>query len=147
MILQFSMRPPLIGCKQQGNGKHLWMKHCGRQTSAGCSVRWPLRGCQRTGEWTVLMACSRRLQVKKQQWPLKTAEREWKGPVVTTFLFRLALSLSLLSCRQSCVTQVATRPGRISSQEDFLPTQLEHLHIAQFKGQNSEVKLNYYYTR
>ncbi|KAM8869321.1 prolyl 3-hydroxylase 3 [Spinachia spinachia] len=44
------------------------------------------------------------------------------------------LSLSLLSCRQSCVTQVATRPGRISSQEDFLPTQLEHLHIAQFKA-------------
>uniref|UniRef100_A0A8C2X427 procollagen-proline 3-dioxygenase n=1 Tax=Cyclopterus lumpus TaxID=8103 RepID=A0A8C2X427_CYCLU len=52
-----------------------------------------------------------------------------------------ALSLSLLSCRQSCVTQVATRPGRISSQEDFLTTQLEHLHIAQFKGQGLEVKL------
>nr|XP_057909043.1 prolyl 3-hydroxylase 3 [Doryrhamphus excisus] len=45
-----------------------------------------------------------------------------------------ALSLSLLSCQQSCVTQVATRPGRISSQEDFLPTQLEHMHIAQFKA-------------
>ncbi|XP_063340933.2 prolyl 3-hydroxylase 3 [Pelmatolapia mariae] len=45
-----------------------------------------------------------------------------------------ALSLSLLSCRQSCVTQVATRPGRISAQEDFLPTQLEHLHLAQFKA-------------
>lgn len=45
-----------------------------------------------------------------------------------------ALSLSLLSCKQSCVTQVATRPGRISAQEDFLPTQLEHLHIAQFKA-------------
>ncbi|TNN54529.1 Prolyl 3-hydroxylase 3 [Liparis tanakae] len=45
-----------------------------------------------------------------------------------------ALSLSLLSCRQSCVTQVSTRPGRISSQEDFLPTQLEHLHLAQFKA-------------
>ncbi|CAJ1062544.1 prolyl 3-hydroxylase 3 [Xyrichtys novacula] len=45
-----------------------------------------------------------------------------------------ALSLSLLSCRQSCVTQVATRPGRISAQEDFLPSQLEHQHIAQFKA-------------
>uniref|UniRef100_A0A8C6V1W5 procollagen-proline 3-dioxygenase n=1 Tax=Neogobius melanostomus TaxID=47308 RepID=A0A8C6V1W5_9GOBI len=45
-----------------------------------------------------------------------------------------ALSLSLLSCQQSCVTQVATRPGRISAQEDYLPTQLEHLHIAQFKA-------------
>ncbi|KAJ0066369.1 hypothetical protein NL108_011162, partial [Boleophthalmus pectinirostris] len=46
----------------------------------------------------------------------------------------LTLSLSLLSCRQSCVTQVSTRPGRISAQEDLLPTQLEHLHIAQFKA-------------
>ncbi|XP_030249535.1 prolyl 3-hydroxylase 3 [Sparus aurata] len=45
-----------------------------------------------------------------------------------------ALSLSLLACRQSCVTEVATRPGRISAQEDFLPSQLEHLHIAQFKA-------------
>lgn len=27
------------------------------------------------------------------------------------------------------------RPGRISAHEDFLPSQLEHLHIAQFKGQ------------
>ncbi|KAF3839260.1 hypothetical protein F7725_017977 [Dissostichus mawsoni] len=44
--------------------------------------------------------------------------------------------------KSSCVTQVATRPGRISSQEDFLPTQLEHRHIAQFKGQGLEVKLN-----
>ncbi|XP_010733306.3 prolyl 3-hydroxylase 3 [Larimichthys crocea] len=44
------------------------------------------------------------------------------------------LSLSLLSCRQYCVTQIATRPGRISAQEDFLPSQLEHLHIAQFKA-------------
>nr|XP_020466483.1 prolyl 3-hydroxylase 3 isoform X2 [Monopterus albus] len=45
-----------------------------------------------------------------------------------------ALALSLLSCRQACVTQVSTRPGRISAQEDYLPTQLEHLHIAQFKA-------------
>ncbi|XP_074539595.1 prolyl 3-hydroxylase 3 [Halichoeres trimaculatus] len=45
-----------------------------------------------------------------------------------------ALSLSLLSCRQSCVTQIATRPGRISAQESFIPSQLEHLHIAQFKA-------------
>ncbi|XP_053182394.1 prolyl 3-hydroxylase 3 [Scomber japonicus] len=45
-----------------------------------------------------------------------------------------ALSLSLLSCQQSCVTQVATRPGRISAQEELLPTQLEHLHIVQFKA-------------
>lgn len=50
-------------------------------------------------------------------------------------LLFLALALSLLACQQSCVSLVATRPGRISAQEDFLPSQLEHLHIAQFKGQ------------
>ncbi|KAK7887042.1 hypothetical protein WMY93_026663 [Mugilogobius chulae] len=52
----------------------------------------------------------------------------------TNALHKLALSLQILSCKQSCVTQVATRPGRVSAQEDFLPTQLEHLHIAQFKA-------------
>lgn len=56
-------------------------------------------------------------------------------PHVTVLLHRLALSLSLLACRQYCVTQIAMRPGRISAHEDFLPSQLEHLHIAQFKGQ------------
>lgn len=57
------------------------------------------------------------------------------SPNLAVFLYRLALSLSLLACRQYCVTQVAMRPGRISAHEDFLPSQLEHLHIAQFKGQ------------
>ncbi|KAJ8354941.1 hypothetical protein SKAU_G00225080 [Synaphobranchus kaupii] len=45
-----------------------------------------------------------------------------------------ALSLNLLSCKQSCVAVVATRPGRLSPVEDFLPMVLEHLHIAQFKA-------------
>ncbi|KAL7886530.1 hypothetical protein AOLI_G00042510 [Acnodon oligacanthus] len=45
-----------------------------------------------------------------------------------------ALSLSLLSCKQMCVSLVSTRPGRISPQEDFIPMQLEHLHIAQYKA-------------
>ncbi|XP_036394032.1 prolyl 3-hydroxylase 3 isoform X1 [Megalops cyprinoides] len=45
-----------------------------------------------------------------------------------------ALSLNLLSCQQSCVSFVATRPGRISPLEDFLPMLLEHLNIAQFKA-------------
>ncbi|XP_053349742.1 prolyl 3-hydroxylase 3 [Clarias gariepinus] len=44
------------------------------------------------------------------------------------------LSLSLLACKQTCVSLVSTRPGRISPQEDFLPLQLEHLHIAQYKA-------------
>lgn len=127
------------------------MRRFGRQMSAGCSVRWPPSGCLRTGEWTALTARLRRLQVKKK----KEKRKATKAPglkldfpaaveqkvALTTFLFCLALSLSLLACRQACVTQVATRPGRISAQEDFLPSQLEHLHIAQFKGQSSEVKL------
>lgn len=44
------------------------------------------------------------------------------------------LSLSMMSCQQTCVTLVSTRPGRVSAMEDFLPLQLEHLHIAQFKA-------------
>ncbi|KAI5105936.1 prolyl 3-hydroxylase 3 [Silurus meridionalis] len=44
-----------------------------------------------------------------------------------------ALSLSLLACKQACVSLVSMRPGRVSPQEDFLPMQLEHLHIAQYK--------------
>lgn len=59
--------------------------------------------------------------------------QHWPDGAVS--LHRPALSLSLLACRQYCVTQVAMRPGRISAHEDFLPSQLEHLHIAQFKGQ------------
>ncbi|XP_062847929.1 prolyl 3-hydroxylase 3 [Trichomycterus rosablanca] len=43
------------------------------------------------------------------------------------------LSLSLLACKQMCVSLVSTRPGRVSPLEDFLPMQLEHLHIAQYK--------------
>lgn len=53
------------------------------------------------------------------------------------FLNPIALSLSLLACNQACVVLVSTRPGRISAQEDFLPMQLEHLHIAQYKGQST----------
>ncbi|KAI7806897.1 prolyl 3-hydroxylase 3 [Triplophysa rosa] len=45
-----------------------------------------------------------------------------------------ALSLSLLSCKQTCVSLVSIRPGRVSAVEDFLPMQLEHLHIAQYKA-------------
>lgn len=67
MILQYNTRPPLTGCSQQRNGKHVWMKHCGRQRSAGCSVWWPPNDCPRTGEWTVLAACTRKLQVRKNK--------------------------------------------------------------------------------
>ncbi|XP_033899139.3 prolyl 3-hydroxylase 1 [Acipenser ruthenus] len=42
--------------------------------------------------------------------------------------------LQVLSCRQSCVSQVATRPGRISAVEDFLPSIFEHLHFTYYKA-------------
>lgn len=82
--------------------------------------------------WTVHL---RKRQVKRKA-NIKAWLQRKNGvfPAFTCFRSCPALSLSLLGCRQACVTQVATRPGRISAQEDFLPSQLEHLHIAQFKG-------------
>ncbi|XP_026173246.1 prolyl 3-hydroxylase 3 [Mastacembelus armatus] len=74
--------------------------------------------------------CRVQCEVASQQLPEDRGVDSVKG----VFEKAAALSLSLLSCRQSCVTQVALRPGRLSAQEDFLPTQLEHLHIAQFKA-------------
>ncbi|KAM3614433.1 uncharacterized protein V6R79_014254 [Siganus canaliculatus] len=74
--------------------------------------------------------CRVQCEVASQRLPEDRGETSVDGP----FEKAAALSLSLLACRQSCVTQVSTRPGRISSQEDFLPLQLEHLHIAQFKA-------------
>lgn len=141
-ILPSSMRWPLTGRKLQRSGKSVWMRRCGRRRSAGCSARWRPSGYPKTGEWTASTACLRRPQVRKhlQSWYVffKLKNKEPKRPF---FLFFIALSLSLLACRQYCVTQVATRPGRISSQEDFLPTQLEHLHIAQFKGEDLKQKV------
>ncbi|XP_035606544.1 prolyl 3-hydroxylase 3 [Oncorhynchus keta] len=74
--------------------------------------------------------CRAQCEVASQRLPENRGEDGMDG----VFEKAAALSLSLLSCQQACVTQVATRPGRISAQEDFLPTQLEHLHIAQFKA-------------
>ncbi|XP_062321718.1 prolyl 3-hydroxylase 3 [Osmerus eperlanus] len=79
---------------------------------------------RKTGE------CRVQCEVASQLLPENRGEDGAEG----VFEKAAALSLSLLSCQQSCVTQVATRPGRISAQEDFLPMQLEHLHIAQFKA-------------
>ncbi|XP_026854924.2 prolyl 3-hydroxylase 3 [Electrophorus electricus] len=59
---------------------------------------------------------------------------EDRETVQGTYENAAALSLSLLSCKQMCVSLVSTRPGRISPQEDLLPMQLEHLHIAQYKA-------------
>ncbi|XP_018527913.1 prolyl 3-hydroxylase 3 [Lates calcarifer] len=73
-------------------------------------------------------------RVQCEMTPQRLPEDRGVDSVDGVFEKAAALSLSLLSCRQSCVSQVATRPGRISAQEDYLPTQLEHLHIAQFKA-------------
>ncbi|KAM6967805.1 prolyl 3-hydroxylase 3 [Aplochiton taeniatus] len=95
---------------------------------------WP----QAVGKWKECVSetlrqteeCRVQCEVASQRLPEYRGEDGKEG----LFAKAAALSLSLLSCRQSCVTQVATRPGRISAQEDFLPMQLEHLHIAQFKA-------------
>ncbi|MGH0127689.1 UNVERIFIED_CONTAM: hypothetical protein FKN15_021519 [Acipenser sinensis] len=42
--------------------------------------------------------------------------------------------LQVLSCRQSCVSQVATRPGRVSAVEDFLLSIFERLHFTYYKA-------------
>lgn len=41
----------------------------------------------------------------------------------------------VLQCRQRCVGDVATRPGRSLPVPDFLPTQLRRLHEAHAQGQ------------
>ncbi|NXG48245.1 P3H3 hydroxylase, partial [Psilopogon haemacephalus] len=38
--------------------------------------------------------------------------------------------LQVLKCRQQCVLDIATKPGRISATEDFIPSHLDLLHFA-----------------
>uniref|UniRef100_A0A672HH26 procollagen-proline 3-dioxygenase n=1 Tax=Salarias fasciatus TaxID=181472 RepID=A0A672HH26_SALFA len=72
------------------------------------------------GEYFKIDECRVQCEVASQPMP---EDRGTDGISMSIFLYsRAALSLSLLSCRQYCVTQVATRPGRISAQEDLLPT-------------------------
>uniref|UniRef100_A0A8B9GW19 procollagen-proline 3-dioxygenase n=1 Tax=Astyanax mexicanus TaxID=7994 RepID=A0A8B9GW19_ASTMX len=73
--------------------------------------------------------CRAQCVISSQRFP------EEEDPTQGVYEKAAALSLSLLSCKQMCVSLVSTRPGRISPQEDFIPLQLEHLHIAQYKGQ------------
>ncbi|KAJ8289874.1 hypothetical protein GJAV_G00006290 [Gymnothorax javanicus] len=73
--------------------------------------------------------CRAQCEVERQEIP-----DEETSKTSGVFEKAAAVSLNLLSCKQSCVAVVATRPGRISPLEDFLPTVLEHLHIAQFKA-------------
>lgn len=43
--------------------------------------------------------------------------------------------IRVLRCRQHCVTDMATRPGRSFPVPDFLPSQLRRLHEAYAEGQ------------
>ncbi|KAF4088383.1 hypothetical protein AMELA_G00082260 [Ameiurus melas] len=72
--------------------------------------------------------CRAQCVVTSQRLPEET------DSIVGAYEKAAALTLSLLACKQTCVALVSTRPGRISPQEDFLPMQLEHLHIAQYKA-------------
>ncbi|XP_033495782.2 prolyl 3-hydroxylase 3 [Epinephelus lanceolatus] len=118
--------------REVGNEKHWVLYDTALQYEA--STDW----VQATQNWKACVnetlrqtdECRVQCEVASQRLP----EDRGVDSVDGVFEKAAALSLSLLSCRQSCVTQVATRPGRISAQEDFLPTQLEHLHIAQFKA-------------
>ncbi|XP_064011935.1 prolyl 3-hydroxylase 3 [Pogoniulus pusillus] len=38
--------------------------------------------------------------------------------------------VQVLKCRQQCVLEIATKPGRISATEDFIPSHLDLLHFA-----------------
>lgn len=43
--------------------------------------------------------------------------------------------IRVLQCRQRCVGDTATRPGRMFPVPDFLPNQLKRLHEAHAQGQ------------
>lgn len=43
--------------------------------------------------------------------------------------------IRVLQCRQRCVADIATRPGRSFPVHDFLPSQLRRLHEAHAQGQ------------
>lgn len=81
MMLQSSTRPRLTGWRQSRTGKRVWMKHCGRRRSAGCSVRWPPNGCPRTEEWTALMACLRRPLVREKSLQPACWKKRYSTPV------------------------------------------------------------------
>ncbi|XP_066539393.1 prolyl 3-hydroxylase 3 [Hoplias malabaricus] len=74
--------------------------------------------------------CRAQCVMTSQRFPEEIENTKWQG----VYEKSAALSLWLLSCQQICVSLVSTRPGRVSPLEDFLPLQLEHLHIAQYKA-------------
>lgn len=45
--------------------------------------------------------------------------------------------IQVLKCRQQCVLEIATKPGRISATEDFIPSHLDLLQFAYDQGEQS----------
>lgn len=52
-------------------------------------------------------------------------------------LFLAAHYIQVLKCRQQCVLDIATKPGRISATEDFIPSHLDLLQFAYDQGERS----------
>lgn len=42
--------------------------------------------------------------------------------------------VQVLKCRQQCVLDIATKPGRVSSTEDFIPSHFDLLQFAYDRG-------------
>ncbi|XP_071431570.1 prolyl 3-hydroxylase 1 isoform X2 [Pithys albifrons albifrons] len=47
-------------------------------------------------------------------------------------------SMQVLSCKQGCVTELASQPGREKALEDFLPSHFNYLQFAYYKNGNYE---------
>lgn len=52
-----------------------------------------------------------------------------------SFVFSAGHWIRVLQCRQHCVADTATRPGRSFPVQDFIPGQLRRLHEAYVQGQ------------
>lgn len=51
--------------------------------------------------------------------------------------------IQVLKCRQQCVLEIATKPGRISATEDFIPSHLDLLQFAYDQGEQSHDPAGY----
>lgn len=68
----------------------------------------------------------------------------WKRCELVAFCPSLAAHyVQVLKCRQQCVLEIATKPGRISATEDFIPSHLDLLHFAYDQGEQSHRAAGY----
>lgn len=62
----------------------------------------------------------------------------WKKCELLSLLLSLAAHyIQVLKCRQQCVLEIATKPGRVSATEDFIPSHLDLLQFAYDQGEQS----------